>query len=288
LSADLDQVRAWIGRSEIAHDTVEPWRAQALAGALDRPQPWPQQGDALPPCWHWMLFRPLVAASATGPDGHPARGGFLPPVPLPRRMWAGSRLVFRQPLRVGEAVRRVSTVKNVTAKQGKSGPLVFVEVEHRIEGASGLAIEEIHDIVYRDAEATAVVATAAPAATGTWTRSWRPDEVLLFRYSALTYNGHRIHYDRRYVTAVENYPGLIVHGPLIATLLLELAASLRPDARIADFEFRARRPAFDGNELTTHAAAGEEDRLRLWATDHTGALAMEASARLSPLREGEG
>jgi 3-methylfumaryl-CoA hydratase len=274
MSGEFDQFRAWIGRSETAHDTVEPWRAQALAGALGRAEPWPRVSEAFPACWHWILFRPLVAATATGDDGHPARGGFLPPVPLPRRMWAGGRLQFHQPLIVGEAVRRVSTVKNVTAKQGKSGPLVFVEVEHQIEGTKGPAITEQHDIVYRGVEGAAVAATDAPAETGQWTRVWKPDDVLLFRYSALTYNGHRIHYDRRYVTQVEKYPGLIVHGPLIATLLLELAAEATGKFP-SSFAFRARRPVFDGTVLTTHAAPAGTG-LRLWATDQAGALAMEA------------
>jgi 3-methylfumaryl-CoA hydratase len=171
-------------------------------------------------------------------------------------------------------VRRVSTVKNVTAKHGKSGALVFVEVEHQIEGTKGIAITEQHDIVYRGVEGAAVATTDAPAETGQWTRIWKPDEVLLFRYSALTYNGHRIHYDRRYVTEVENYPGLIVHGPLIATLLLELASEVTGKLP-SSFAFRARRPVFDGTTLTTHAAANG-DGLRLWATDQSGALAMEA------------
>jgi 3-methylfumaryl-CoA hydratase len=280
---EFEQFRAWVGRSETAHDTVEPWRAQALAGALDRAQPWPRAGDALPACWHWILFRPVVAASATGEDGHPARGGFLPPVPLPRRMWAGSRLKFHQPLVIGEAVRRVSTVKDVRSKQGKSGALVFVEVEHRIEGSKGLAIEEQHDIVYRGVEGTAVAAGEVAGENGQWTHVWQPDDVLLFRYSALTYNGHRIHYDRRYVTQVENYPGLIVHGPLIATLLLELASRVKSGRLPSSFEFRARRPVFDGTTLTTHAAPAGHGGLRLWATDQAGALAMDAEAGYAAL-----
>jgi 3-methylfumaryl-CoA hydratase len=241
-------------------------------------------GDPLPPPWHWTLCVPAARQSAIGPDGHPARGGFLPPVPLPRRMWAGGRLTFPQPLRVGEAVQRRSQVVSVEHKCGRSGELVFVLVRHEFHGALGLAITEEHDIVYRDlpvAGAPAPASTPAPA-EASWQRDIAPDDVLLFRYSALTFNGHRIHYDRRYVTEVEGYPGLVVHGPLIATLLLDLLRRKLPDATIAAFEFKAVKPLFDIAPFSVHGQPEADGRtVRLWARDAEGWLAMSGVATLA-------
>jgi 3-methylfumaryl-CoA hydratase len=186
----------------------------------------------LPELWHWLYFLPHARQSEIGPDGHPKRGGFLPPVPLPRRMWAGGRLEWIKPLVVGDAIERTSTIQSVTHKSGRTGDLIFVLVRHEISNAAGIALTEEHDIVYRDAPAPddkPVTPTAAPS-DATWTKTIHPDDVLLFRYSALTFNGHRIHYDRRYVTEVEGYPGLIVHGPLIATLLVDLVRQSIPGA----------------------------------------------------------
>jgi acyl-CoA dehydrogenase len=216
---DIDHLRSWVGKTEQVDDLIAPSKVAALAATLDRDDPAPRAGDALPPPWHWTLCVAAARQSAIGPDGHPARGGFLPPVPLPRRMWAGGRLSFPRPLRVGEAVQRRSRVMSVEYKSGRSGELVFVLVRHEFHGAAGLCITEEHDIVYRDMpSADAAPPNYKPAPTDhAWERQIVPDDVLLFRYSALTFNGHRIHYDRRYVTEVEGYPGLIVHGPLIAT-----------------------------------------------------------------------
>lgn len=274
----------WIGNSEERLDRINPFPMAALAATLDLPSDLPKGGTALPPLWHWIYFLPLYRQSEVGPDGHARRGGFLPPVPLPRRMWAGGRFVFQAPLRVDEEVRRVSTIANVTEKSGRSGNLVFVLVRHEIFGADGLAITEEHDIVYRDLPQPGAQAPAPPAApTGaTWTRDIFPDDVLLFRYSALTFNGHRIHYDRRYVTEVEGYPGLIVHGPLIATLLAELARSNRPDQQMEKFSFRAVSPVFDiaPFRICGRPDAANPDELILWAETSTGHLAMEARAKM--------
>jgi 3-methylfumaryl-CoA hydratase len=275
----------WIGTSETVDDVVTATPYAALSATLDRPAERPPAGTPLPPLWHWLYFLPLYRQSEVGPDGHARRGGFLPPVPLPRRMWAGSQFEFRRPLRVGDRVRRVSTIADVTEKSGRSGPLVFVKVRHEVSAneEAAPALVEFHDIVYREAPKADDVAPppkAAPVAAQ-WTRHWVPDDVLLFRYSALTFNGHRIHYDRRYVTQVEGYPGLIVHGPLIATLLLDLLRWQLADARVAKFEFRAVRPMFD-----IHAFDVCGDRLpdgktvHLWARDHEGWLAMDATAVL--------
>ncbi|MDP1611438.1 MAG: MaoC family dehydratase N-terminal domain-containing protein [Sulfuritalea sp.] len=280
----LDYLRTWVGRREQLDDLVAPSKVAALAATLDRDDPPPMPGDPLPPPWHWMFCVAAARQSALGPDGHPARGGFLPPVPLPRRMWAGGRLTFPQPLRVGEAVQRRSQVMSVDHKNGRSGELVFVLVRHEFHGAKGLAITEEHDIVYRglaNAVSSAPTLAAAPAACA-WQREIVPDDVLLFRYSALTFNGHRIHYDRRYVTEVEGYPGLIVHGPLIATLLLDLLRRNLPTAAIAAFEFKALQPLFDIASFSVHGQpAGDGKTVRLWVRDAEGRPAMDATATLA-------
>jgi 3-methylfumaryl-CoA hydratase len=251
MSVDIEELRRWVGHTETRSDVITLAPIAALSATLDRDDPAPKAGDALPPLWHWLYFLPVYRQSEIGPDGHPLRGGFLPPVPLPRRMWAGSRLSFTRPLRLGESITRRSVVTDVNLKQGRSGPLVFVVARHTVSNAQGEAIGEEHDIVYReppasraDAGDTAPQRKAAPA-DHVWMREIRPDDVLLFRYSALTFNGHRIHYDRRYVTEVEGYPGLVVHGPLIATLLMDLLRRNLPTVTVASFGFRAVQPLFD-------------------------------------------
>jgi 3-methylfumaryl-CoA hydratase len=280
---DLAQLRDWIGRSESRADAVTPTPVAALSATLDRDDPAPAAGSELPPLWHWLYFLPLARHGEIGPDGHPKRGGFLPPVPLPRRMWAGSRLEFRAPLRVGDAITRHSRIVDVNAKHGRSGALVFVAVRHETANAQGVAIVEEHDIVFRDnPQPDAPAPTPQPAPVGAaFEREIAPDPVLLFRYSALTFNGHRIHYDRSYVTGVEGYPGLIVHGPLIATLLLDLLRRERPEARVARFSFRAVRPIFDIHRFSVCGKPAEGRSVALWARDHQGHLAMEADAELA-------
>jgi 3-methylfumaryl-CoA hydratase len=276
-------LKEWIGRSEIVSDVATATPYAALSATLDRPAERPAAGTPLPALWHWLYFLPLHRQSEIGPDGHAKRGGFLPPVPLPRRMWAGSQFEFHRPLQIGDAITRVSTIHDVTEKSGRTGTLVFVKVRHEIhrQGEAAVALTEFHDIVYREAPKPDEVAPppkAAPA-SATWDRKWVPDDVLLFRYSALTFNGHRIHYDRRYVTEVEGYPGLIVHGPLIATLLLDLLRQKLPDAEVARYEFRAVRPIFDINPFFVCGEPQPDGKLfRLWAKDHEGWLAMDATA----------
>ena len=282
---DLDHLRDWIGRTEQRSDDVTATPVAALSATLDRDDPAPLPGTDLPPLWHWLYFTPLARHSEIGPDGHPKRGGFLPPVPLPRRMWAGGRLEFHHPLRVGDEITRHSRIAGVDIKHGRSGSLVFVTVRHEVHNAQGLAIGEEHDIVYRDAPAAGAVPPPPQAAPTdeSFSRLITPDPVLLFRYSALTFNGHRIHYDRPYVTEVEGYPGLIVHGPLIATLLLDLLRRQRPDVQVKRFSFKALRPVFDIHPFTVcgRFENANDNTAQLWTRDHEGWLTMQATAELS-------
>lgn len=280
---DINYLREWLGRVESRSDQITPTPAAALSATLDRDDAPPQTGDALPPLWHWLYFLPLHKQSELGHDGHPMRGGFLPPVPLPRRMWAGGRLQFHRPLRIGSAVTRVSQNADVSYKEGRTGPLVFVLVRHEISDADGLAFTEEHDIVYRDnprADDPVPAPQVAPA-DHDWIREIRSDDVLLFRYSALTFNGHRIHYDRRYVTETEGYPGLVVHGPLIATLLLDLLRRNMPHAQVKQFSFRALKPTFDIGSFFVCGRVEEDNKtVRLWAKDAEGWHTMDATATL--------
>ncbi|WP_194726691.1 FAS1-like dehydratase domain-containing protein [Noviherbaspirillum malthae] len=281
---DLAHLQQWIGKSETRTDTVTEVPCAAMAATMDMESGPQQPGDAIAPLWHWLYFLPLHRQSELGEDGHAKRGGFLPPVPLPRRMWAGGRLQFLQDIRVGDAITRTSRIVKVDAKEGKTGPLVFVLVRHEIAGPAGLAIVEEHDIVYRgmSGESNAAVPKGIPAPQeAAWTREINADAVMLFRYSALTFNGHRIHYDRSYTTGTEGYPGLIVHGPLIATLLLDLLRRQMPGARVAGFRFKAVSPLFDTAPFQVCGMPSADGKtVSLWAKGPDGMLAMEATATL--------
>jgi 3-methylfumaryl-CoA hydratase len=277
--------KEWIGKSESVTDVVTATPYAALAATMDWPAERPANGTPLPALWHWLYFLPLHRQSEIGADGHARRGGFLPPVPLPRRMWAGSQFEFNRPLRVGDAITRVSTIEDVTEKDGRTGPLVFVKVRHEIrrQNESDVAITEFHDIVYREAPSPGDAALSPPPKLASkefsFGREWVPDAVLLFRYSALTFNGHRIHYDRKYATEVEGYPGLIVHGPMVATLLLDLLRREMPQAEVARYEFRAVRPMFDINAFYVCGQPQSDGKtFRLWSRDHEGWLTMDATA----------
>lgn len=273
----------WVGCTELQHDRITAFPMAALGATLDLDMALPSEGTFLLPLWHWIYFLPLYRQSDAGPDGHAKRGGFLPPIPLPRRMWAGGRLTFEQPLRVGDEVTRRSTIVSITEKIGRSGDLAFVLVQHDISGPNGLAVVEEHDIVYRETPHadTPKLEPSAPPRDPIWEKTIVPDDVLLFRYSALTFNGHRIHYDRRYVTEVEGYPGLIVHGPLIATLLAQIGGEAQPGASMTEFTFRAIAPIFDGAPFRVCGKPSLEDpmALILWAETMEGHLAMHATAR---------
>ncbi|MFT3814866.1 MAG: MaoC family dehydratase N-terminal domain-containing protein [Acidovorax sp.] len=269
---------AWVGRTEEGADQITPTPIRLMQATLDSASA-SSMPPHLPPLWHWLYFLPGERQSNIGPDGHPKRGGFLPPVALPRRMWAGGRLQFLRPVVVGEPVRRVSLIKSVNVKEGRSGTLVFVTVRHEVSDAQGIAIHEEQDIVYRDAPAPGAPAPqpAAAPADEQFSRTITPDPVLLMRYSALTFNGHRIHYDRPYAMQEEGYPGLVVHGPLIATLLMEELRRAHPDKRVRGFEFKAVSPLFDTAPFSVNGKV-EGGKARLWARGPQGQLAMQASA----------
>lgn len=266
--------RDWVGRTRDSEDRLDLTRARAMQAALDHPAPPLEAGDALPPLWHWLYFWEIAATSSLGPDGHAARGEFLPPIPLPRRMWAGGRVAFHAPLRLGEDCRRHSTIAKVEEKQGRSGPLAFVTVRHALGPPDGeAAVVEEHDIVYREApgkDAPPPRGETAPEESD-WRQKVTPGPVLLFRYSALTFNGHRIHYDADYAREAEGYPGLVVHGPLMATLLLGAAEreTGKPPRR---FSFRVLKPAFAAHPLSL---AGKGDDL--WIAGEAGEVVLRGS-----------
>lgn len=301
-SFDIDR---WVGRRQESHDTVSPVQVRQMAATLDDAERLREPGGApLPAGWHWLYFNPLEVQSRLGEDGHLQRGDFLPPVALPRRMWAGSRLQWRRAFTVGREVHKASEILSVSRKHGRSGEMVFVTVGHHYSDEKGLLLDEEHDIVYREAPGSAEREALAKAGRrivrgehaferqGEFMRKVRADEVLLFRYSAATFNGHRIHYDLDYCREVEGYPGLVVHGPLIATLLLdflerELLARMGATFVIG-FQFRALRPTFHLTGFHLHArteAPGEGSndatgsrQVALWSTNNLGEVGLDALA----------
>jgi 3-methylfumaryl-CoA hydratase len=280
---DIERLRGWIGRTESRDDVVAAGPVAALSATLDRDDPTPQIGDPLPLLWHWLYFLPVHRHSELGVDGHARLGGFLPPVPLPRRMYAGGSVEVRRQLRVGDQISRVSRVDDVTHKEGRTGPLVFVKMRHEISNREGLALTEAQDLVYRENPKPGEAAPRSQSAPqdASWTRECRADEVLLFRYSALTFNGHRIHYDRLFAEA-EGYRGLVVHGPLIATLLADLVRENLPRALVSAFSFRSHAPLVGTSPFFICGRPDEDARtVKLWATAPSGALAMEAMATLA-------
>jgi 3-methylfumaryl-CoA hydratase len=269
-------LQAWVGRTEERHDVIQTERCVGLQAALNLQDDRLSDGDALPPLWHWLYFWDIAPRSKLGREGHPAVGGFMPPVGQARRMWAGSRVSFPGVLRLAEPAIRVSTIEKVAEKSGRSGKLVFVTVRHELSGSDGLAIVDEHDIVYR--EDTGKGASARPGEPApdraNWTETVDPDPTLLFRYSALTFNGHRIHYDRDYARDVEGYDGLVVHGPLLATMMVGTAARSAPDRSVSRFEFRGMRPIMDTESFTVNVEPDGDDAVDVWVANGEGMFAM--------------
>ncbi len=281
MDTQTEQFSSWIGNSERHCDILTLAPLVGMAAMLNKTQLSISEGFELPPLWHWLYFLNPAPQSALAADGHARKGDFLPPIELPRRMWAGSRFEFHRALHAGEAIERTSTIKRINMKQGRSGQLAFVCVEHEITGENGLALSEEYELVFREkAAANATLPTPEPAPEqADFRNTISPDPVFLFRYSALTFNSHRIHYDRDYVTNTEGYPGLIVHGPLLATLLVDALLQQIDGNRITSFQFRAMHPVFDGNDFQVCGSLPDaEGHCKLWIQDHNGALCMDASA----------
>jgi 3-methylfumaryl-CoA hydratase len=274
---ELEALKQWIGRKESGVDYVTPPHVERLAATLDMDS-FAREGEAMPRGWHATLFPRVVRQSQIGPDGHPQRGDFLPPVPLPRRMFAGRRVTFHADLQVGDRVTRESQIANVTIKDGRTGKMVFVTVRHTIASPRGVAIVEEQDIVYRgEPDPNAPKPAPQPAArTATWMRPFTPDPVVLFRYSAVTFNGHRIHYDHPYVTGVEGYPGLVMNGGLTTLLTCELART-RSSRPVKTMASRNVRPIFVNTTFTVCGEpAADGASAKMWVADHEGATSLSA------------
>lgn len=295
MAATTPALEDWTGRQQTITDTISPVQVRQMAATLNDAGRMQQPDIApLPAGWHWLYFNPMEVQSLLGEDGHPQRGSFLPPVALPRRMWAGGRLTWHGTFHIGASVRKSSEILSVTRKTGRTGEMVFVTVAHRYTDTQGLLLIEEHDIVYRDmpteAERAALQAMAAQIQSGEHSferkgehiQAVNAEAVMLYRYSAATFNGHRIHYDVDYCRRVEGYPGLVVHGPLIATLLLGFIENqVVPDARIKSFEFRAMRPTFDLSGFHLHASKTADANVwQLWSTNNTGQIGIQASVTL--------
>ena len=280
---DIAHLRTWIGKTLVDEDDIALRHARLMAATVDLPDPTRiQEGAALPPLWHWIYFLEGLPPGELGRDGHPARGGFLPPVPLPNRMWAGGRVKFLKPVPIGSRVRKVSSILKVDHKVGRSGDLVFVTVLHELKSLGDeLLVREEHDIVYKSATGSAAPqANVAEADPAPFSKSFTPTSTTLFRYSALTFNGHRIHYDLDYCRNIEGYSNLVIHGPLNATLLAGFAEEIGGKT-LREFNYRGLSPALLG-ETITFSAQTDGDRLQLAATLGSGVRSMEAEAWLEP------
>jgi 3-methylfumaryl-CoA hydratase len=265
---------SWVGRTSTTRAILDPGQANRMAATLDR-APTYADGDLLPPAWHWLYFHDIVEGSRLGRDGHPQLGIVMPPVEMARRMWAAGSLAFQTQPRLGETADRRSTIRSIAPKQGRSGPLVFVTVEHLISVGGQPGIQEQQTIVYREADAESTTEPAKAPGDQAFSHRWVLDSTTLFRYSALTFNGHRIHYDADYARGEEGYPGLVIQGPLLATLLMDLASHHRGE--LATFAYRAHSPLF-APESVTVGGRDDESGSVLWAASDAGQLAMDAKA----------
>ena len=272
-----EPISNWLGRQETLEETLAAGPAQGLAATLNlNPADFASDGAVLPPVWNWLYFLPRAPSHQIGPDGHPKRGGFLPPITLARRMWAGSRCRFHQDLCVGERATKTSTILKISEKQGRAGTLFFVTVGHTIHVGPNLAYEEEQDIVYMDIPQVFKPPEPVALPPCTWQHAVALDPVLLFRFSALTFNGHRIHYDRDYAMGVENYPGLVVHGPLQAILAFHYGCLEQAGRKPQAFRFKGVRPVFDFDSLTVNGATYDATSTNIYAANGDQNVTMEA------------
>lgn len=268
----------WVGNTEEVKDRIYPTPVKALALTLNDPNLEVSEGAPLPEIWHWLYFLPMVAQSEIGVDGHPKRGGFLPPIALERRMWASGQLIFNQNLLIGDEITRTSKIIKISEKEGKAGKMVFVTVKHSIRSERGVAVEEEQNIVYLPMPKIYIPAPPNPAPDNLeWKNEYPIDPVLLFRFSALTFNAHRIHYDIHYANEIEKYPGLVVHGPLQALLLLGAACKRNPDKKPARYEFRAVRPLFNFDQLYIGGRMRTDGGPDLYTINTDGNITMQAA-----------
>jgi 3-methylfumaryl-CoA hydratase len=266
----------WLGRQVTLDDEANAATMQRLAALLDGPAA-QRDPEFVPPLGHWLMFLPEEPQSGLGIDGHPKRGGFLPPIELPNRLWAGSTVRFHRPIAVGSRVQKRSTIASIESKNGRSGPIAFVSLQHEIRVGDAIAIEEKQDIAFRTQVAASPAAAAPDLRVPERTRTLVPDPTQLFRYSALTFNAHRIHYDAPYARDVEGHPGLVVHGPyIIATLLVDHLLRIEPGLAIARFRCQAKRPAYAGSPLHLHLLRDGPSHWQLWASSADGAVHMDA------------
>jgi 3-methylfumaryl-CoA hydratase len=269
----------WIGRKRSERDIVAPNQAMAMAATLDLDPGAFRKGALLPAFWHWIYFMHPVRRSRLGEDGHELRGDFMPPVDLPRRMWAGGRVRFLRPVVIGASIDRTSEIISIDQKHGRSGPLVLATVRHIIGDAGGSCVEEEQDIVYCEipkSDESPRQQLTLPADVQ-WRETFLPDAVTLFRYSALMFNAHRIHFDYPFTTEVEGYRGLLVHGPLTATLLLE-AAKRNVQRELASFRYRGLAPLFNDEMITLAGRrAKQANETELWAAGPSGVVAMQGA-----------
>lgn len=278
----IEDLQSWIGRSETVEETIALATVENMNATLGRRGGALSAGDALPPSWHWLFFNRGASPEDLGRDGHVANSDFAPPQPLPRRMWAGNKVDIQTPLTIGSRARRVTTIEEITEKTGHSGRLIFLRERSDLSDDQGGALTDWKTVVYREEADVTEKPKPNPAPVGAlWSQDVTPDPVLLFRYSALTFNSHRIHYDRDYTTSVEGYPALLVHGPLTATLLLNLLRQKLPGAELRQINIRAMAPLFDNAPFSIYGIPAEDGKsAKLWATTLDGNLAMTVNVDL--------
>lgn len=279
----IEEYKKFIGHTIVTEDVITASQVHRLNVTLNRENPIPAEGDPVPPGWHSIFFPRLNLTRDLSSDGMASEIEDGPPSPLPRRMFAGNNMRFHQPFRIGDHVTKEISIASVTPKEGRSGKLVFVTIGVKITGPSGLVMEDDQNLVYREEDTGQAPPPGEPGPEdAAWKRTVTVDPVMLFRFSACTFNPHRIHYDHPYVTDVENYPGLIVHGPFTAVWLLELVRDSAPDAEMTAFAMQARAPIYEGQPFTLMGEpAGDGKSCQLWAVNADGVIAMKASAEFA-------